>query len=104
MGARRGQEYIEGLRDGRRIYVKGELVRDVTSYPPVPGRNTDAGRLVRPSARPRLSGLADLPFAGLCRSGQYFIHTGEDLERNAAASARRAHAMRADLGPDGALA
>jgi aromatic ring hydroxylase len=33
MGARRGQEYIEGLRDGRRIYVKGELVRDVTSYP-----------------------------------------------------------------------
>jgi aromatic ring hydroxylase len=33
MGARTGQQYIEGLRDGRSVYVNGELVRDVTSYP-----------------------------------------------------------------------
>ena len=32
MGARTGQQYIEGLRDGRRIYVNGDLVRDVTDY------------------------------------------------------------------------
>ena len=37
MGARTGQQYIEGLRDGRSIYVNGELVRDVTSYPPFRG-------------------------------------------------------------------
>jgi 4-hydroxyphenylacetate 3-hydroxylase-like protein len=33
MGAGTGQEYIEGLRDERSIYVNGELVRDVTQHP-----------------------------------------------------------------------
>ena len=37
MGARTGKAYIEGLRDDRRIYVNGELVRDVTQYPPFQG-------------------------------------------------------------------
>ncbi len=37
MGARTGKAYIEGLRDGRYIYVNGELVRDVTQYPPFQG-------------------------------------------------------------------
>ena len=37
MGARTGQEYIEGLRDGRSVYVNGELVRDVTQHPPFQG-------------------------------------------------------------------
>lgn len=37
MGVRRGQAYIEGLRDDRHIYVNGELVRDVTQYPPFQG-------------------------------------------------------------------
>ena len=37
MGARTGQEYMEGLRDGRSLYVNGELVRDVTKYPPFQG-------------------------------------------------------------------
>jgi aromatic ring hydroxylase len=37
MGARTGREYVEGLRDGRHIYVKGELARDVTRYPPFQG-------------------------------------------------------------------
>jgi 4-hydroxyphenylacetate 3-monooxygenase/anthranilate 3-monooxygenase (FAD)/4-hydroxyphenylacetate 3-monooxygenase len=37
MGARTGREYIEGLRDNRRVYVKGALVRDVTQYPPFRG-------------------------------------------------------------------
>jgi 4-hydroxyphenylacetate 3-monooxygenase len=30
---RTGQHYLESLRDGRRIYVGGELVRDVTTHP-----------------------------------------------------------------------
>jgi len=30
---RTGNDYIEGLRDGRRIYIDGELVTDVTTHP-----------------------------------------------------------------------
>ena len=37
MGARTGQEYIDGLRDDRELYVNGELIRDVTKYPPFQG-------------------------------------------------------------------
>ena len=35
MGVRTGNQYIEGLRDDRRIYINGERVRDVTKYPPL---------------------------------------------------------------------
>src|SRR5262249_28688948 len=34
MGVRTGLEYRERLRDGRCIYVNGERVKDVTTYPP----------------------------------------------------------------------
>ena len=37
MGVRTGKEYIEGLRDGRQLYVNGELIQDVTQYPPFQG-------------------------------------------------------------------
>jgi aromatic ring hydroxylase len=37
MGVRTGKAYVEGLRDGRHVYVNGELVRDVTQYPPFQG-------------------------------------------------------------------
>jgi aromatic ring hydroxylase len=37
MGARTGKQYIEGLRDNRRIYIDGKIVRDVTTYPPLQG-------------------------------------------------------------------
>ena len=37
MGVRTGKAYVEGLRDDRRIYVNGELVRDVIQYPPFQG-------------------------------------------------------------------
>ena len=37
MGIRTGQQYIEGLKDGRSLYIAGELVRDVTTYPPLQG-------------------------------------------------------------------
>ena len=37
MGARTGKQYIEGLRDNRRIYIDGKIVRDVTKYPPLQG-------------------------------------------------------------------
>lgn len=37
MGIRNGKEYRESLRDGRTIYVNGERVKDVTTYPPFGG-------------------------------------------------------------------
>ena len=37
MGIRTGAQYRESLRDGRSIYVNGERVRDVTTYPPFQG-------------------------------------------------------------------
>ena len=37
MGIRTGAEYRESLRDGRSIYVNGERVKDVTTYPPFQG-------------------------------------------------------------------
>lgn len=37
MGIRTGQEYRQSLRDGRTIYVNGERVKDVTTYPAFQG-------------------------------------------------------------------
>ncbi len=37
MGIRTGAQYIEGLKDGRSLYIAGELVRDVTTYAPLQG-------------------------------------------------------------------
>ena len=37
MGVRTGKQYVEGLRDHRRIYINGEVVHDVTKYPPLQG-------------------------------------------------------------------
>src|SRR5262245_49370965 len=33
MGARTGAEYLEGLRDARSVWIRGERVRDVTTHP-----------------------------------------------------------------------
>lgn len=37
MPIRTGQQYIDSLRDGRTLYIDGEVVRDVTAYPPLQG-------------------------------------------------------------------
>src|SRR6266852_1185208 len=37
MGIRTGQEYRESLRDGRTVYVNGERIKGVTTYPPCHG-------------------------------------------------------------------
>src|SRR5713226_2985091 len=37
MGIRTGQEYRESLRDGRTVYVNGERIKDITTYPPFHG-------------------------------------------------------------------
>ncbi len=37
MGIRTGEDYRHSLRDGRTVYVNGERLKDVTSYPPFQG-------------------------------------------------------------------
>jgi aromatic ring hydroxylase len=32
-----GKQYVESLRDGRRLFIDGKVVTDVTSYPPLQG-------------------------------------------------------------------
>lgn len=45
MSVRTGKQYVEGLRDDRRIYINGEIVRDVTKYPPLQGVIRQLGAL-----------------------------------------------------------
>src|SRR5262245_20725487 len=37
MPIRTGKQYIDGLRDGRRLFIDGQVVSDVTAYPPLQG-------------------------------------------------------------------
>ena len=37
MPIRRGEEFLESLRDGRRVWLRGELVEDVTAHPSLKG-------------------------------------------------------------------
>jgi aromatic ring hydroxylase len=37
MPIRRGEEFLESLRDGRRVWLQGELVEDVTAHPSLTG-------------------------------------------------------------------
>jgi len=37
MPIRRGEEYLESLRDGRRLWIMGQRVEDVTTHPALAG-------------------------------------------------------------------
>src|SRR5215472_16744606 len=37
MPIKTGQQYIDSLRDGRRLFIDGKVVSDVTAYPPLQG-------------------------------------------------------------------
>ncbi|CAN5226851.1 hypothetical protein BH10PSE6_BH10PSE6_00960 [soil metagenome] len=37
MAIKTGKQYIDSLRDGRRLYIDGKVVSDVTAYPPLQG-------------------------------------------------------------------
>ena len=37
MALKTGKQYIDSLRDGRRLYIDGKVVSDVTAYPPLQG-------------------------------------------------------------------
>ena len=37
MGIRTGKDYLSGIRDGRQVWLDGELVDDVTTHPALAG-------------------------------------------------------------------
>lgn len=61
MGIRTGKEYRESLKDGRRIYVNGELVSDVTSYPGFQGIIQEIARHYDRFHDPKLQPLYTIP-------------------------------------------
>jgi len=56
-GIRSGAQYLEGLRDGREIWTRGDRVDDVTREPGLArGAATLASFLARPAGEPITSG------------------------------------------------
>lgn len=51
-GLRTGDEYLRSLRDGRRVYVEGELVKDVTTHPAFAGAARSIAKLYDIAADP----------------------------------------------------
>ncbi len=52
MGIRNGRQYLDSVRDERRVYIDGELVKDVTADPRPRRGRAHAGRSLRLSDRP----------------------------------------------------
>ena len=50
MPIRRGEEYLESLKDGRRVWLMGQRVEDVTTHPALAGcaRSVAASRTRSP--------------------------------------------------------
>ncbi len=63
---RTGQEYIDGLRDGRAVYIDGALVEDVTTHPAFKQSVRSIARLYDIAADPGNADtmLADSPYGG----------------------------------------
>jgi 4-hydroxyphenylacetate 3-monooxygenase len=52
---RSGEQHIASLRDGREIYLDGELVDDVTTHPAYRGAVASIGRMLIFRARPKIA-------------------------------------------------
>ncbi len=61
MGARSGKEYLEGLRDDRRIFVGGDRVRDVTDDPRFRGAAGELARIYDLQHDPRYRAILTFP-------------------------------------------
>jgi 4-hydroxyphenylacetate 3-monooxygenase oxygenase component len=93
MGIRTGAEYRESLRDGRTIYVNGERVKDVTTYPPFQGVIDSLAGLYDLQHDPAHQALLTYPSptTGELVSLSFLIaETAEDVERRVRAEEFRA--------------
>ena len=85
MPIKTGKQYIDSLRDGRRLYIDGKVVTDVTDYPPLQGV---IGTIAGPARRPARSGPARPPGLHVADDGRAGEH---DLSRSAHARGVRTH-------------
>ena len=88
-----GREFLEGLRDGRVVYVGGERVADVTSHPGFRGGARSLATLYDWKADPAQNGTLSFEEEG-DRYNMWFLRprSREDLERR-----MRAHKLIADF-------
>src|SRR5262249_7729556 len=61
MPTRRGAEYLESLRDGRRVWLMGQPVEDVTTHPALAGCATSGADAYDPQHDPRHRDLLTMP-------------------------------------------
>jgi aromatic ring hydroxylase len=64
MGARTGRDYLEGLRDGRRVYHAGQPIPDVTTHPGFSGTIRTLMRLYDQQHEPAYSDVMTTPWEG----------------------------------------
>ena len=57
---RTGKQYLESLRDGRKVYVGGELIEDITTHPMTKGYANAIARILRSASRSEEPGNRDV--------------------------------------------
>ena len=76
MAIKTGKQYIDSLRDGRRLYIDGKVVSDVTAYPPLQGVIDTIASLCDDQHDPALPRRADLQVAHDRRGGEHDLSRG----------------------------
>ena len=95
MGIRTGAEYRDSLRDGRTVYVNGERVNDVTTYPPFQGTVDTVAALYDLQHDPAHQSLHDVSLSEdrkLVSLSFLMTETAEDVARRVRAEEFRAEA------------
>jgi aromatic ring hydroxylase len=101
MGVRTGEQYVQGLRDDRRIYINGEKVRDVTKYPPLQGVIRELAALYDRQREPNFKDLLTYrsPSSGDPVSTSFLIPaTLEEVERRVRGERARAELTNGMMG------
>lgn len=83
MGVKTGKQYVESLRDGRRLCIDGQVVTDVTSYAPLQGVIETIASLYDDQHKPELRDILTYrsPCTGEMVSKTYLqAHTMADLQ------------------------
>ena len=103
MAIKTGKQYIDSLRDGRKLYIDGKVVSDVTAYQPLQGVIDTIASLCDDQHDPALPRSADLQVAHDRRGGEHDLSRGAHGRgvqgpRRLLSPARAAH-----LRPDGTV-
>ena len=86
MSVRTGKQFLEGLKDGREVWLGGERVKDVTAHPGLARGAATLGWLLDRQHDPELRDLLTYDVGNGDRAGISFLtpRTREDVERRTA--------------------